>query len=418
MTETETRAPRALFVGIEDEGTGAAEAEALFRELLALGETAGVENAGTERVKLRENHPRYGMGTGKAEEIAEKAKALEADCVIFDREITPSQQRNWETLTGLSVLDRQEVIIRIFALRARTREAEMQARLAELIFSLPRLRHKHLDLSRQRGGSYGTRGAGETRLETDRRLVEARIQRLEAEIDEARKQRRVQRARREKAGLPVIALVGYTNAGKSSLLNALTGAEALAEDRLFATLDVTSRRLALGDGREALLSDTVGFIRRLPHTLIKAFRSTLEEAALADLLIHVVDAADSENRRCYEAAREVLAELGADGIPCITALNKVDRLSPEALAALQGLYPEAVPISCAQGLGLETLKEKAAAALSGQCLSFRFPLTRPDLAALLHRKGRVLSESYEEDHIAVRAWVDQRAAGELREFAE
>jgi GTP-binding protein HflX len=307
-------------------------------------------------VRLRDNHARFGLGTGKAEEITAKAVELGVDCIVFDREITPSQQRNWEKLTGIAAVDRQELIIQIFSSRARTREAELQASLAELSYSLPRLSHKYIDLSRQRGGRYGTKGSGETRLETDRRLVLTRMKQLERDITEVRKQRGVQRKQREKAGLLSCALVGYTNAGKSSLLNALTGADALAEDKLFATLDPTSRRLDLGEGQHAIIIDTVGFIRRLPHALINAFRATLEEASLADLLIHVLDASDEEIVQYYKTTTAVLRELEADSIPVVIALNKMDRLDPEKQAAVTELFPNSISVSAKTGAGLDALK--------------------------------------------------------------
>jgi GTP-binding protein HflX len=313
------------------------------------------------------------MGTGKAAELAEQARALGVDCLVFDGELSPSQQRSWEELAGIPALDREELIIRIFADRARTREAELQAALAELNYALPRLQHKYLNLSRQRGGRYGTRGAGETRLETGRRLLERRIHQLSKELEEVRKQREVQQRRRERRELPVCALVGYTNAGKSSLLNAFTRGEALVEDKLFATLDTGTRRYRTPSGGTVLLVDTVGFIRRLPHTLVDAFRGTLEEAARADLLIQVLDISDRDAERQYQTTREVLQELGAGDIPWLTALNKADRLCPGegaaggelppledlrrryAAEALPGLTVPGIPLSARDRRGLDEL---------------------------------------------------------------
>ncbi|MCL2602551.1 MAG: GTPase HflX, partial [Treponema sp.] len=232
------RARRALLVGVRDGRASKKEAETLARELEGLVDTLGLEAAALEMVHVRrgEGTAKYGMGTGKSAELAEKAAELNVDCIIFDRDISPSQQRNWEELAGIPVIDRQELIIQIFASRARTREAELQVTLAELRYSLPRLHHKYIDLSRQRGGRYGTKGSGETRFETDRRILEQRIHRLEEELEEVKLQRQVQRKQRERQGVPVCALVGYTNTGKSSILNALTGAGVFAEDKLFATL--------------------------------------------------------------------------------------------------------------------------------------------------------------------------------------
>ena len=416
-TDAEKKPPRAFLIGISDEKTSKTEAKSLFRELLSLTSTLGLEIAGQETVHVREASARYGMGTGKAAELAEKAKALETDCLVFDREISPSRQKNWEELAGIAVIDRQELIIQIFAGRTKTREADLQVSLAELWYSLPRLQHKYIDLNRQRGGRYGTRGSGETRFETDRRVVEQRIHRLEEELEHVRRQRETQRKQRRRQGIPVCALVGYTNAGKSSLLNALTGAEVPAEDKLFATLDSTSRRLQLSGGLSCLLVDTVGFIRRLPHTLVDAFRSTLEEASLADLLIHILDASDPDAGGYYETTLSVLRDLKADSIPMITVLNKADR--PEAadgLGELRKRYAGSIPVSASTGAGLPELIARIESSVSGGVRCFRFPQTRPDLAALLHRNGTVLSEKYEGDRIEMEARVDEKTAGKLKEF--
>ncbi|MDR2501052.1 MAG: GTPase HflX [Treponema sp.] len=362
--ENEERPMRALLAGITDNSTGRDDAESRSRELRGLAESLGLEIAACETIRVRERQPQFGMGSGKAAELAEKAKSLEADCLVFDWNPSPSQQRNWETLAGIPVIDRQELIIRIFAERANTREAELQVKLAELSYFLPRLSHKYIDLSRQRGGRYGTKGSGETRLETDRRRLEKRINQLQKEIKEVRKQREVQRRRRERQGLPVCAIVGYTNAGKSSLLNALTGAEVTVADKLFATLDATTRRFEPEPGRTALLTDTVGFIRQLPHSLIDAFRSTLEEAVLADILIHVLDASEPDIDCFYDTTLSVLRELGAEAVPMLTVLNKIDR--PEAAARIEGLaarYPGCIAVSVKNGTGLDELKKQTAALL-------------------------------------------------------
>jgi len=359
MIDTAETPRRAFLVGIRDEKMRVSEADSLLKELMRLADTLGLEVSATETVHLRGNNAKFGMGTGKAEELAQKAASLEVDCIVFDREISPAQQRNWEELTGIPVIDRQELIIQIFASRARTREAELQVRLAELIYSLPRLQHKYIDLSRQRGGRYGSRDSGETKLETDRRQVEKKIHRLEEELEQLKRQRQVQRKKRERGGIPVCALVGYTNAGKSSILNALTGADVFAEDKLFATLDSTSRRLRLPLGTEVLLVDTVGFIRRLPHSLIKAFHSTLEEASCADLILNVLDASDPDAELQYETTLSVLGELSAREIPTITVLNKVDKINSEPdsqLAALLNRYPGSVAVSALKGSGLPELR--------------------------------------------------------------
>jgi GTP-binding protein HflX len=381
-----------------------------------LAQSLGLEIAAHEAVKLRGHSSAYGMGTGKARELAERAGELQADCIVVDWDPSPSQQRNWETLSGIPLVDRQELIIKIFADRASTREAELQVCLAELNYSLPRLAHKYIDLSRQRGGRYGTRGAGETRLELDRRQVEQRIQRLREDLEEVRRQRQVQRRQRERQDIPVCALVGYTNAGKSSLMNALTGADLAAEDKLFVTLDAVSRRFELSRGLPVILVDTVGFIRNLPHTLVDAFHSTLEEAALADLLIHVADASGPDMESCRQTTLQVLQSLGAGDIPMITVLNKIDKC-PGDLPGTKD--PNAsIPISVRRGWGLEELKERMRELLSGTRVRFRFSPDRGDLVGLLHSRGRVLSESWEDGGILVEAWVDGKLAGQLRQYLE
>jgi GTP-binding protein HflX len=372
LYETEEQPKRAFLVSLAGSvGTRKSgkiskiEAESLSRELRGLAESLGLEIAGQEIVQVRDRQPKFGMGSGKAAELAEKAAELQADCLVFDWNPSPSQQRNWEELAGIPAIDRQELIIRIFAGRAATREAELQVKLAELSYFLPRLTHKYIDLSRQRGGRYGTRGAGETKLETDRRIIEQRISKLEKELEEVKKQRQVQRRQRERQGLPICAIVGYTNAGKSSLLNALTGAEVLVEDKLFATLDATTRRFEGEGGAAALLTDTVGFIRQLPHSLINAFRSTLEEAALANMLIHVLDASEPDIESFYQTTLSVLGELGAAEIPAMTVLNKIDRLEKPQLEELGARFPESIAVSVKDGTGLAVLKERIIECLKG-----------------------------------------------------
>ena len=429
QSDTVETIPRAFLVGIRDEKMSAKEADSLSRELVGLVNTLGPEIVSLEMVHVKEKQARFGMGTGKAEELAQKAASFKADCIIFDRDISPSQQRNWEELSGVPVIDRQELIIQIFAGRARTREAELQVSLAELKYALPRLRHKYIDLSRQRGGRYGTRGSGETRLETDRRLVQQRIHRLEEELEKVRQQRQVQRRQRERQGIPVCSLVGYTNAGKSTLFNALTGAGVFAEDKLFATLDSTSRRLELPQGTQVLLVDTVGFIRRLPPSLVNAFRSTLEELNRADILLNVLDASEQDLIVQHETTLSVLRDLGIESIPIITVLNKIDRLESsdvksvdvksadvQSTDALLKLFPGSVPVSAADGRGLPELCARLERALAGAAIRFRFPPERTDLAALLHRSGTVIAENYRGSCIEMEARLDERIAGRLKEF--
>ncbi|MDR2402507.1 MAG: GTPase HflX [Spirochaetaceae bacterium] len=365
LYETDDKPKRAFLIGIRNASVSQALSASLSDELAGLAKSLGLEIAAREMVFVRESNQKFGMGSGKARELAEKAALLQADCLIFDQDISPSRQRNWEALTGISAIDRQELIIRIFSTRAKTREAELQVNLAAFSYSLPRLTHKYIDLSRQRGGRYGTRGSGETRLETDRRLVLSRIDRLKGELTQVRKQREVQRKKREKAGMPVCALVGYTNAGKSSLLNALTHSDVLVEDKLFATLDATTRICKPEGTAPFLVTDTVGFIRQLPHCLIDAFRSTLEEVSRAALLLHVLDASDAEAERYYETTMGVLRDLGAQQIPMIILLNKADLLDapenqtgPATLTALQKRYPGSISVSSRDRRGINELEAR------------------------------------------------------------
>ena len=386
--------PKAFLASIKDEKMPFSEADSLAKELYGLVKVLGLEVVSQEIVNVRGNQAKYGMGTGKAKALAEKAASLEADCIIFDIDIGPSRQRNWEELAGIPVVDRQGLIIQIFASRAQTREAVLQVSLAELVYALPRLRHKYIDLGRQRGGRYGTRGSGETRLETDRRRVEQRIHRLQEELEKLKMQRRLQRRQRERSRVPVCALVGYTNAGKSSILNALTGAGVLTEDKLFATLDSTSRRLVLPGGMQVLLVDTVGFIRRLPHSLVNAFRSTLEEVSCADLLINVLDASEPDSDAMYSTTLSVLRELDAGDIPMITVLNKIDKVESDkeksgkekSKEALLKQYPGSLPVSAVNGTGLAELCLRIEKTLASQ-RNLSFKEDRPETKHRRQAKG-------------------------------
>jgi GTP-binding protein HflX len=359
MYETTPQPARAMLVGVWDDEIGREEGASLLEELAGLCDTLGLVTAAKELIHRRGRDPRYGIGSGNAEALSALAKEARAECIVIDWDLSPREQRNWETLSGLSVFDRRELIIRIFSGRAQTREAVLQAELARLRWMLPRLSHKYIDLERQRGGSHGTRGSGETKLETDRRRVQEKISRLEYEIGEVRKRRSVQRRARERSQTPLVAIVGYTNAGKSSLLNALTGSDAFVENKLFATLDTTSRKIRYPDGLVALFTDTVGFIRRLPHDLVDAFRGTLEEAVLADCLVHVADASDPEVLAQIKSSREVLSELGAENTPVVYALNKIDAVEDASvLDTLRAAIPDPVEISCKKRRGLDTLLQR------------------------------------------------------------
>ena len=348
---------------------------------------------------------RFGIGSGKAQEIAQLAEAQEADCIIFDTEITPTRQRNWETLAGIPVFDRQEVILRIFAQRARTKEAVLQVELAQLTYSLPRLAHSYGDMARQRGGSYGSKGAGETKLELDRRSIQSRIVQVKQELEKVVQERQTQRKRREKIPLPTCALVGYTNAGKSSLLNALTGSQVLAQDKLFATLDPTTRRLSIAGGTGLLLTDTVGFISNLPHSLVDAFKSTLEEAVQAQLLLVVVDAAYVSAVEQYNTVCPVLEEIGATDNKRLIVLNKTDQLEKLDLrrTSLQNSFPNAIEVSAITGAGLPQLMEAIAQELAGEVSTYKIPLSQARLLEQIRQQGVILEEQWLDTHIHLKA---------------
>lgn len=400
---------RAYLVGIESNVTSET-ATALLSELAALTRTLGIAVVGREMVRLREISPRYYIGSGKAEEIARRARDLDADLLIFDEDLSPSQQRNWEALTHASVTDRQGVILEIFAERAQTREAHLQVDLARLEYLLPRLTSAWSHLSRQRGGRRGTRGEGETQLEVDRRIVQSRIAALKRDLKSVAGQRETARRQRTELPVPNGSIVGYTNAGKSSLLRALTGSEVLVANKLFATLDPATRRLELEGGQEVLLTDTVGFIRRLPHGLVDAFRSTLEETLLAAFLLHVVDASDGAAIEHARITREVLQEIGSHEKPTITVLNKIDAISPGERSLAEVSFPDAISVSATTGEGLNQLRGRIreVVASSYERIDVAIPHARYDLAALIHRTGRVLEESHHEDAVQITADVPER----------
>ena len=400
------------------------EAESLLEELGELVKTLGIEVVDSVLARCRDMHKKLLCGTGKADEIVSLARAHDCDVIVIDNGLAPSQQREWEKLADLCVIDREEVILDIFAKRAQTKEARLQVELARMQYALPRLARMwgHLDREGGSGGGQGggaARGMGEKQIEVDRRLANLSIDRCKRELEQVRKQRRTQRKEREKLETPHAAIVGYTNAGKSTLLNALSGADVMAKDMLFATLDTTTRRIDLPDGQPLLLTDTVGFVRNLPHRLVEAFKATLEEAVLADFLIHVLDATSPEIERFHLTTLEVLDELGAEGKPTITVLNKIDLVEdPEQIASLARLFPDALRISAFTRAGLDQLLDACSAALADRvrCLDYRIPQQRADLVGLLHRDAKVLSTDYEGNDILVRAVVPPMLAGRLEAF--
>ncbi len=400
------------------------EAESLLDELGELVKTLGIEVVDSVLARCRDMHKKLLCGTGKADEIVSLARAHDCDVIVIDNGLAPSQQREWEKLADLCVIDREEVILDIFAKRAQTKEARLQVELARMQYALPRLARMwgHLDREGGSGGGQGggaARGMGEKQIEVDRRLANLSIDRCKRELEHVRKQRRTQRKERERLETPHAAIVGYTNAGKSSLLNALSGAEVMAKDMLFATLDTTTRRIDLPDGQSLLLTDTVGFVRNLPHRLVEAFKATLEEAVLADFLIHVLDATSPEIERFHRTTLEVLDELGAEGKPTITVLNKIDLVEdPEQIASLARMFPDALRVSAITREGLDQLLDACSAALADRvrCLDYRIPQQRADLVGLLHRDAKVLSTDYEGNDILVRAVVPPVLAGRLEAF--
>jgi GTP-binding protein HflX len=416
---------RALLVRICGDRREADEAESLLAELGELVNTLGIGVIESVLVFTRSMHIKYLCGTGKAQEMVDLANAHDCDVIVFDNMFLPSQQRNWEELGDMCVIDREEVILDIFSKRAQTREARLQVDLAKMQYSLPRLTRMWGHLDREGGGGGGSgkasRGMGEQQVEVDRRLARNRIDQCKRELAEVRKQRNTRRKEREKQGTCCAAIAGYTNAGKSTLLNKLSGSDVMAEDMLFATLDTTTRAIEMPNGQPLLLTDTVGFVRNLPHRLVEAFKATLEESVLADFIIHVLDASSPEVEKFYQTTIEVLAELGAGDKPIITVLNKVDTLNdPVKLAGLEVLFPNTVAVSAKTGLGMEALLQMCADLVSDrvQTQIYRIPQSRGDLSGMLHRDAKVLETDYEGNDVVIKAVVPASIAGRLADFLD
>ncbi len=417
VREKPQKVERALLVSIYFNEKELSESQAMLDELDDLVSNLEIEVVHKLLFRTRETHAKFLCGTGKAQEVSDLAHDLEVDCVVFDNMLAPSQQREWERLIDVCVIDREEVILDIFAKRARTREATLQVDLARMQYSLPRMARMWAHLDRQGGGSGGgkggggaARGEGEKQIEVDRRLARARIEAIQKELEDVRRQRATQRKDRERQGVPTAAIVGYTNAGKSSLLSFVSGADVMAKDMLFATLDTTTRKVGLPDGQPLLLTDTVGFIRNLPHRLVEAFKSTLEEAVLADFLVQVVDVSDSEAFRHFETTLEVLEELGAKDKPMFVVLNKLDKLDEairaETIEALtQKMQMPTVPMSVIESWGADEFMAACVEMLSNRVHTsiYRIPQYRSDIVAVMHREGKVLSTEYEDNDIIVQA---------------
>lgn len=395
-----------------------------MEELEALADTAGAECV--DRVVQRRDKPDPAtyVGKGKVQELVAAASALDADMLIFDEELTPAQGRNLEELAGvnplaergLKIIDRTGLILDIFAQHAKSKEGKLQVELAQLNYRLPRLRGWGEVLSRL-GGGIGTRGPGETALEAERRAILRRIQRVKKDLEDLERTREVKRKRRDRTGIPTVSLVGYTNAGKSSLLRYLTEAGVLVEDRLFSTLDPTTRRLDLPHGTSVLLTDTVGFVRKLPHELVEAFRSTLEEVREASLMLHIVDASRDPERQ-ISAVDGVLKDIGVTEKPTLLVMNKLDLLTEVEQDKIKGRFPNAVFCSAATGAGIGDLLDALTAQLARLQVEVRLeiPFDRGDVVARIHDAGEVLEETYSEAGTTVRARLPRQRLADFHDF--
>ncbi|MCC3764915.1 GTPase HflX [Glycomyces sp. TRM65418] len=417
------RLERVVLVGVWTEGS-IDDAENSLAELAQLAETAGSEVV--DGLIQRRSKPDAGtfIGSGKVQEVKDTVEALEADTVIADGELSPGQLIALEKAINVKVIDRTALILDIFAQHAKSAEGKAQVELAQLQYLLPRLRGWGDAMSRQAGGRAGSnggvglRGPGETKLETDRRRIRAKVAKLRRELAKLTVTRETKRDSRTRNRVPGVAIAGYTNAGKSSLLNALTGAGILVQDALFATLDTSTRRARTAEGREYTVTDTVGFVRHLPHQLVEAFRSTLEEVAEADLIVHVIDGSHPDPLGQADAVREVLAEVGAEEVPELVVVNKLDLVEPDDVLQLRSDWPDAVFVSARTGDGIDKLRDAIEQALPqpNTTLTVCIPYVRGDLVSRLRSRGEVLATEHRGDGSVITARVDEALAGELRAF--
>ena len=412
---------RVFLIGLELKSRSSSEIQESLEELAELAQTAGGVVAGSGRQKLETPVAGTFIGSGKAVEFAQQCKELEVDTVIFDDDLSGAQARNLEKIFECKILDRTALILDIFAQRARTREGKLQVEFAQLEHLLPRLTRYWGHLSRQSGGIGMRGGEGESQLEADRRKVSERIDRIRVELDTVRKQRATQRAGRQRNQWPLASIVGYTNAGKSTLLNTLTGAAVLAEDTLFATLDPTTRRLRLPTNQNVLLSDTVGFIRKLPHDLVEAFKATLEEVIEADLLLHVVDISHPQADEQIAAVNAVLEELGALHKPTLIVFNKIDRFNMDGgLARYRERFPNAVAISAKTGEGVAGLLAEIGTALRPirEFVELKIPHDKPEVMARLHAVAQVIERNYQGKAARFKARIPPHLRREFEKFIE
>lgn len=426
--DKENRIITALLVSAYKGGTNQlATCQEHLQELALLAKTYGLEVSEKIACAIRKYDAAIFVTEGKLDELIQSARDLKVDVVIFDDEITPSQQRNLEKAFALPVIDRTELILGVFGQRAQTKEARLQIEMAQLKYQSPRLKRLWTHLSRQAGTSGGgggggyLKGEGEKQIEIDRRILKREIDQLQKELREVQSYRETQRSARQRSDIPVFSIIGYTNTGKSTLLNALTDANVLAEDKLFATLDTTTRKFTLKNNQDILLIDTVGLIRKLPHLLVAAFRSTLEEAVQADILIHLVDVSHPMVQEQAQTCMDVLQELGAGNKPIITVLNKIDLCpNPEIINQLRLTYPKTVPISALKKTGFEALEEMMILELSKQrrVVSLRIPQSDYAVVSEVMRAGNIIQQDYDENDVLLKVDLPAALAGKLKKYME